>query len=259
MAIAPDLCGTALDGRYELHELIGEGAFGCVYRGHDRRLDRAVAVKVIKPWWADDPAWVGVFERETRLLARLNDPGIVQIHDVGQAPQGLYYVSELVEGENLARRLRETGGAGLDARQARRIALGLCRALAVAHAHGIVHRDVKPANILLSGDGPYPTVKVADFGVARLAQGASTTTAGERAGAAVATSLAVGTPRYMAPEQGRDGPATPATDVYSVGIVLYEMLAGRPSAASSGRSSSARWRRILSSATATPARWPASR
>jgi hypothetical protein len=228
MAIAPDLCGTALDGRYELRELIGEGAFGCVYRGHDRRLDRAVAVKVIKPWWTEDPGWVAVFERETRLLARLNDPGIVQIHDVGQATEGLFYVSELVEGENLAQRLRETGARGLDGRQARRIALGLCRALAVAHARGIVHRDVKPANILLSGHGSHPLVKVADFGVARLAQGTSTTIGGQRPAAAVATSLTVGTPRYMAPEQGRDGPATPATDVYSVGVVLYEMLAGQP-------------------------------
>jgi hypothetical protein len=214
MPIAPDLCGIALDGRYELLALIGEGTFGRVYRGRDRRLDRTVAVKVIKPWWAEDPDWVAVFERETRMLARLSDPGIVQIHDVGQAPEGLYFVSELVEGENLHQRLR---GGPLTAGQARAIAVGLCQALAGAHAQRIVHRDVKPANVLLqASDG---RVKLGDFGVARLAEG---TTDGQR------PSAIVGTPRYMAPEQGRDGQTTPATDVYGVGIVLYEMLSGAP-------------------------------
>jgi len=102
MRVAPDLVGHALDGRYELLELIGEGTFGRVYRGFDRRLEREVAIKVIKPWWAEDPEWVTDFERETRLLARISDPGIVQIYDVGYAPEGRYYVSELVSGENLA-------------------------------------------------------------------------------------------------------------------------------------------------------------
>jgi eukaryotic-like serine/threonine-protein kinase len=214
MPIAPDLCGIALDGRYELLALIGEGTFGRVYRGRDRRLDRIVAVKVIKPWWAEDPEWVAVFERETRLLARVSDPGIVQIHDVGHAPEGLYYVSELVEGENLHQHLR---GGPLTAGEARAITIGLCEALAGAHAQRIVHRDVKPANVLLQArDG---RVKLGDFGVARLAEG---TTDGQR------PSAIVGTPRYMAPEQGRNGQTTPATDVYGVGIVLYEMLAGAP-------------------------------
>src|SRR5256885_7532992 len=106
MPQAPDLIGLALDGRYELHALIGEGTFGRVYRGRDRRLARPVAVKVIKPWWAEDPDWVRTFEREAQLLASVSDPGFVQIYDVGAAPEGLYYVAELVEGESLARRLR---------------------------------------------------------------------------------------------------------------------------------------------------------
>ncbi|MBV9004356.1 MAG: protein kinase, partial [Solirubrobacterales bacterium] len=106
MPRAPDLSGLALDGRYELHSLIGEGAFGRVYRGRDRRLARRVAVKVIKPWWAEDPDWVKSFEHEAQLLASISDPGIVQIFDVGSAPEGLYYVAELVDGESLASRLR---------------------------------------------------------------------------------------------------------------------------------------------------------
>ena len=215
MPHAPDLSGRALDDRYELHAILGEGAFGRVYEGIDRRLARSVAVKVIKPWWADDPEWVAIFERETRLLARLSDPGIVRIYDVGNAPEGLYYVSELVHGESLAARLRR---GPLPAWEACGVATQLCRALAGAHAQRIVHRDVKPANILLSTEGQ---VKVGDFGVARLAEGSTD-------GRGSHPASIVGTPRYMAPEQGRGHATTPATDVYSAGVVLYEMLSGAP-------------------------------
>jgi serine/threonine-protein kinase len=211
MPYAPDLSGLALDGRYELHAVIGEGTFGRVYRGRDRRLARPVAVKVIKPWWAEDPNWGQSFEREAQLLARVSDPGIVQIFDVGHAPEGLYYVAELVDGESLEQRLRRGPLAPPDARE---VAEQLCRALAQAHLQNIVHRDIKPANVLISARGQ---VKVGDFGVARLAEGSTE-------GAATI----VGTPRYMAPEQARGLTTTPATDVYSVGVVLYEMLAGRP-------------------------------
>ncbi len=212
MLRTPDLAGRALDERYELHAVIGEGAFGRVYRGFDRRLERTVAVKVIKPWWAEDDAWVERFEREARLLARVSDPGVVQIFDIGHAAEGPYYVAELVEGESLAERLQ---AGPLAPEQARSVAEQLCRALASAHAQGVVHCDVKPANVLLGLDG---SVKVGDFGVARLAaatsQGPSATVAG--------------TPRYMSPEQARGRPTTAATDVYSAGVVLYEMLAGEP-------------------------------
>jgi serine/threonine-protein kinase len=208
----PDLAGHALDGRYELHALIGEGAFGRVYRGVDRRLARAVAVKVIKPWWAEDTGWVERFQREAQLLARVSDPGIVQIFDIGHAEEGPYYVAELVEGESLAARLRR---GPLRVAEARAVAEQLCRALASAHAEGVVHCDVKPANILLSVEGK---VKVGDFGMARLAEGTS-----QAPSATVA-----GTPRYMSPEQARGRATTAATDVYSAGVVLYEMLAGEP-------------------------------
>jgi len=212
MPHAPDLSGRALDGRYELHALIGEGAFGRVYRGRDRRLARPVAVKVIKPWWAEDPDWVRSFEREAQLLARVNDPGIVQIFDVGYADEGLYYVAELVDGESLASRLRR---GPLPPAEACEMVEQLCLALAQAHAQNVVHRDIKPANVLISARG---RVKVGDFGVARLAEGSTD-------GAAATI---VGTPRYMAPEQARGRPTSPATDVYGAGVVLYEMLAGRP-------------------------------
>jgi serine/threonine-protein kinase len=212
MSPTPDLSGCALDGRYELHALIGEGAFGRVYRGRDRRLARTVAVKVIKPWWAEDSAWVKRFQREAQLLARISDPGIVQIYDIGHAEAGPYYVAELVDGESLAERLRR---GPLGVAEAREIAEQLAHALAGAHAQGIVHCDVKPANVLITAEGK---VKVGDFGVARLAEGTS-----QAPSATVA-----GTPRYMSPEQARGHPTGPATDVYSAGVVLYEMLAGKP-------------------------------
>ena len=213
MRTAPDLVGHALDGRYELRELIGEGTFGRVYRGYDRRLAREVAIKVIKPWWSEDPEWAESFGHEAQLLARVSDPGIVQIFDVGEAEEGRYYVTELVDGESLAALLRR--GGALAPWRAGEIAEQICRALERAHAQQIVHRDIKPANVLISSLG---RVKVGDLGVARLAEG--TTDGG--------TATIVGTPRYMAPEQANGQPVSPATDVYSAGIVLYEMLAGRP-------------------------------
>jgi serine/threonine-protein kinase len=213
VSIAPDLSGSALDSRYELHELIGEGAFGRVYRGVDRRLHRQVAIKVIKPWWAEQDEWVERFEREAQLLARVSDPGIVQIFDIGHAEQGPYYVAELVDGESLAQRLRR---GAITLSESLAVAERLCDALASAHARGIVHCDVKPANVLLTRDGG---LKVGDFGVARLAGGGTS----QEVSATVA-----GTPRYMAPEQAQGRGTTAATDVYSAGVVLYEMLAGEP-------------------------------
>jgi serine/threonine-protein kinase len=212
MLRAPDFVGCALDDRYELLAPIGQGAFGWVYEARDRRLARAVAVKLIKPWWADDGEWVERFEREARMLARVNDPGIVQIFDFGHAAQGPYYVAELVHGESLAELLRR---GALPVTKARRIGEELARALGSAHSRGVVHCDVKPANVLITPDA---SVKVGDFGVARLAEATSQ-----------ALSATVGgTPRYMAPEQARGEPATPATDVYSAGVVLHETLSGQP-------------------------------
>src|SRR5271170_2812667 len=212
MLAGAELDGRILDGRYELRGIIGEGTFGRVYRARDRRLARPVAVKVIKPWWAEDSAWVERFQHEAQLLARVNDPGIVQVFDFGHAEEGPYYVAELVEGESLSDRLRR---GPLPPEQARGVAAQLCGALGSAHRQGVLHCDVKPANVMLTPDG---RVKVGDFGVARLAEATSR----------AATGTVVGTPRYMSPEQARGITTTAATDVYSAGIVLYEMLAGRP-------------------------------
>ena len=175
-----------LDGRYELGAVIGQGTFGRVFRGYDRRLARPVAIKLIKPWWTEDPEWAERFEREAQLMARINDPGIVQIHDIAFGEDGLYYVAELVDGESLADRLSRGALAPSDALD---IASRLCRALIPAHAQRVVHRDIKPGNVLIARDGQ---VKVGDFGVARLAEGTNEGPAG----------TILGTPRYMAPEQG---------------------------------------------------------
>ncbi len=239
MPYAPDLSGVVLDDRYELHALIGDGAFGRVYGGRDRRLAREVAIKVIKPWWADDPEWARSLEREAQLLARVSDPGIVQIFDTGNAPEGLYYVAELVHGESLASRIARERISPV---QARKLAEQICRALGHAHACGVVHRDVKPANVLISDEGH---VKVGDFGLARLAEGSSDGEAGAIAG----------TPRYMSPEQARGQPATPASDVYSVGVVLYEMLAGKPPFAG-GSPVELAWRHTHEQPAALPAGTP---
>ncbi len=212
MLAGAELDGRVLDGRYELRGIIGEGSFGRVYRGRDRRLGRSVAVKVIKPWWAEDGASIERFQEEAQLLARVNDPGIVQIYDFGHTRNGPYYVAELVEGESLEERLRR---GQVPVAQALSIAEQLCGALGSAHAEGVVHCDVKPANVLLDRSG---RVKVGDFGVARMGEADPTDS----------SALFGGTPRYMSPEQARGRRLTAASDVYSAGVVLYEMLAGRP-------------------------------
>ncbi len=193
MPAGVELDGRVLDGRYELRGIIGEGSFGRVYRGRDRRLARPVAVKVIKPWWAEDGASIERFQEEAQLLARVNDPGIVQIYDFGHTSSGPYYVAELVQGESLEQRLRREP---IPAAEAARIAEQLCNALGSAHAEGVVHCDVKPANVLLDDGG---RVKVGDFGVARFGE----------PDPVESSAMFGGTPRYMSPEQARGGPRPP--------------------------------------------------
>ncbi len=197
-------------GRYELGAVLGAGGMARVFEARDRRLDRRVAVKLV---WAGalDAAQRERFRREARASAGFSHPNAVATYDAGEDGEELYLVMELVEGPSLAGRLL---GGRLPVGEALAIADGVLAALGAAHAAGIVHRDVKPGNVLLARGG---TVKLADFGIARrLDERADLTSLG----------MFVGTAKYTAPEQVNGEATTPATDLYAVGVVLYEMLAG---------------------------------
>ena len=183
-----------------------------VYAGRDRRLDRQVAVKVV-PVAVTEPVGRARFVREARSAAGLCHPNAVAVFDAGEADGYLYIVMELVEGRSLATVLAES--EPLDPAQATAIAASVLAALGQAHSAGIVHRDVKPSNIMVSYGG---VVKLLDFGIARRLD--------DLAGEVTAAGEIVGTPKYLAPEQIEGRPTSPATDVYAVGVVLFEMLAG---------------------------------
>ncbi|MFB9237801.1 serine/threonine-protein kinase [Plantactinospora siamensis] len=207
-----------LDGRYRLESRIGAGGMSEVWCAHDEVLDRPVAIKLITLPYADEAAVDAIVEQvrtEARAAARLTHPNIASVHDFGLAsvpdgPDTPYIVMELVHGETLASHLRR---GALDWQIAVRVCAEVSAALAAAHLHGIVHRDVKPANILLTPAG----VKVLDFGIAAVI--------GQRD--PVADGEVVGTPAFVAPERLNGVGATPATDMYAVGVLLYLCLAGR--------------------------------
>ena len=203
--------GSVLGGRYRLVELLGQGGMATIYRAQDIRLGRDVAVKVLRPEYGRDPDFFARFRQEAQSAASLNHPNIVSVHDYGQDPDGPFIVMEYVAGEDLASLLRN---GALAPRQAARIAAEVARALDAAHARGIVHRDVKPGNILIANDG---RVKVTDFGIARAIAEAQLTLPG----------MTLGSVHYFSPEQARGEPASVASDIYALGIVLYECLTGR--------------------------------
>lgn len=210
-----DLAGRTL-GRYRLDAQIGAGAMGEVYRARDLRLDRPVAVKVLSPRLAASPEQVRRLAAEGRAAASIAHPNIVTVHDVGSEGGVPYIVSELCEGESL-RSLIERGGIS----RALALALGaqLSRGLAAAHARGVVHRDLKPGNLIVAADG---TLKILDFGLAR--QGGE----GERPDLdATPPGAVLGTAGYLAPEQARGERADQRSDLFAVGAILYEMLSGR--------------------------------
>lgn len=198
-----------LGGRYRLEERVAAGGMGTVFAATDERLHRRVAVKVLKEELTGDPRFVERFRREARAAAALSHPNVATVFDFGEDSGTPFIVMELVPGRDLARLLREDGAVSPD--RARVLGGQLCAALAHAHAAGLVHRDVKPANVIVD-DGD--RVKVTDFGIARAA-GESTLTQ---------TGSVFGSAQYMAPEQASGAPVTAAADVYAAGIVLYEML-----------------------------------
>lgn len=204
--------GSVLGGRYRLVELLGQGGMATIFRATDSQLGRDVAVKVLRPEYGRDPDFIARFRMEAQAVASLSSPNIVGVHDFGMDPAGPFIVMDYVDGEDLATLLRRTGP--LPGQRSARIAAEVARGLAAAHARGIVHRDIKPGNILLAQDG---RVQVTDFGIARAIAEAQMTLPG----------TTLGSVQYMSPEQARGETATERSDIYSLGVVLFEMLAGR--------------------------------
>ncbi|MGE5291088.1 MAG: protein kinase domain-containing protein [Micromonosporaceae bacterium] len=203
---------TVLGGRYRLGEPIGRGGMGTVWRALDTVLGREVAVKVLVLQLDDGPDTRARFRREARVLARLSHPRLGGIHDYGEEHGRAFTVMEYITGETLQNRLARLGC--LPAPEAAEIAAQVAEGLHAAHKVGVIHRDVKPANIILGEQG----VKLVDFGIALGAEDDRLT----------ATGTLIGSATYVAPERGTGGPATPASDIYSLGVVLYQMLAGTP-------------------------------
>lgn len=211
-----DLSGEVIDGRYQLTRLIASGGMATIYAALDLRLDRHVAVKIMHPHLAQDEAFVARFIREAKAAAALTHPNIVAVQDQGWNQGGapaVFIVMELVEGNTLREYLHEQGSLSID--QAIGVISPVLSALSAAHKLGIVHRDIKPENILISKDG---RVKIADFGLARGALLGTTMT--------VESSVILGSVSYLSPEQVQRGIADARSDVYAVGIVLFEILTG---------------------------------
>ena len=204
---------SVLGDRYQVEARIGAGGMAEVYRGFDPVLNRTVAIKVLLPQFARDASFVQRFRREAQAAARLNHPNIVGVYDTGQGDGTQFIVMEFIEGRTLGEFLA-TGRRPTPVQSAE-IAQKICSALAAAHAQGVIHRDIKPGNIMVTREG---TVKVMDFGIARVL-GPET---------APQTSAVLGTASYLSPEQAQGSPVDARTDIYSLGAVLYEMLTGRP-------------------------------
>jgi serine/threonine-protein kinase len=205
--------GEVIADRYLLEELLGAGGMSSVYRAHDRVLDRDVALKVLHASYREDEEAVARFRREAQAVAQLSHPNVVTVIDRGEEDQHQFIVFEYVPGVTLKHHLAQQGPLPVD--EALTIAIDVGDALAYAHGHGIVHRDVKPQNVILNGDG---AAKVTDFGIARPVDVEQEVTA---------SGTVIGTGDYIAPEQASGSPAVPASDVYALGVVIYQLLTGR--------------------------------
>jgi serine/threonine-protein kinase len=206
------MIGRLIGGRYRLIAPLGEGGMATLWRAMDEQLDREVAVKLLRPQFGNDPGFAARFKQEARSAGSLSHPNIVSVYDYGTDAEtgGQFIVMQLIDGQDLAAILEKNGPLKVD--DAVRIAIGVASALEAAHRRGIVHRDVKPGNILIDHD-----VKVTDFGIARAVAEASMTVTG----------TTLGSVHYFSPEQARGDEVTGQSDVYALGIVLYEMLTGR--------------------------------
>jgi serine/threonine-protein kinase len=203
---------NTVDGRYVLAESLGSGGMAEVYLAHDDVLDRSVALKVMSGRYADDEEFVERFKREAQSAAALSHPNIVSIYDRGEAEDGTYYIAmEYLPGGTLKDRILKRGA--LAPRTAAAVALQIAEALRAAHAAGVVHRDIKPHNVLVTDTGD---IKVGDFGIARAATSSTMTRTGS----------ILGTAHYISPEQAMGEPVGQGSDLYSLGVVLYEMLTG---------------------------------
>ncbi|MDP9750023.1 Stk1 family PASTA domain-containing Ser/Thr kinase [Thermoanaerobacter pentosaceus] len=207
------MIGRILGNRYEILEEIGEGGMAKVYKAKCHLLNRIVAIKILRPEFAADEDFVKKFRRESQAAASLSHPNIVSIYDVGQEGDIYYIVMEYINGHTLKKLISENGGP-LEVKRAIEIARQVCKALDHAHKNRIIHRDIKPQNILVTEED---VAKVTDFGIARAANGSTITYTGD----------VVGTAYYFSPEQAKGGIVDERTDIYSLGIVLYEMLTGK--------------------------------
>ena len=212
------MAGGTLSGRYELGDRLGSGGMSNVYKSKDLVLERTVAVKVLAEHLSDDERFVERFRREALAVAKLIHPNIVQVYDTGVDESRHFIVMEYVEGRSGAQVLQRQGPVGPET--AAEAGAQACAGLDYAHRRGIIHRDVKPGNLMIDGGpvgGGEMTVKLTDFGIARALEQTRITQVGS----------VVGTAAYLAPEQVRGEEATPATDVYALGVVLYQFLTGR--------------------------------
>lgn len=215
------LLGATIEGKFRIDVQLGRGAMGTVYRATQLNLERPVAMKVMRSDILLNPVAIERFKREALAIARLKHPRIVSIYDYGVAPEvGAYIVMEYLEGRPLNAEVKATGRLPLD--QAIRWMRQVCSAVGVAHSAGVIHRDLKPHNIFLETTQDGPFVKVLDFGLAKLQRGSE-----EGIGSLTKSGTLVGSPPYMSPEQCEDLPLDAQSDIYSLGCVFYEMVAGR--------------------------------